>query len=304
MNGKRPAHFGCYGGKLHVGLASALPAGAELSVVVRYGGSPRPVRSLWGDVGFEELSDGVLVAGQPNGAASWFPCDDHPSAKASYRIRVSTESPYTVIANGALVSRQARAAQTVWTYEQPEPTSTYLATLQIGMYEMAQLTEAPVPMRAALPERLRRNFDHDFGRQPEMMKLFIELFGPYPLSSGYTVVVTDDDLEIPLEAQGISIFGANYCDGTRAHERLVAHELAHQWFGDSVTVRRWRDIWLHEGFATATQSGCGPSTTAGRPPTSWPAATTTGCVSRRRICCWPTPARATCSTTACTSAAR
>ncbi|MGB8501525.1 MAG: M1 family peptidase, partial [Mycobacterium sp.] len=74
VNGKRPAHFGCYGGKLHVGLTSALPAGAELSVVVRYGGSPRPVRSLWGDVGFEELSDGVLVAGQPNGAASWFPC--------------------------------------------------------------------------------------------------------------------------------------------------------------------------------------------------------------------------------------
>ena len=194
--------------------------GPSCPIVVRYGGSPRPVRSLWGDVGFEELSDGVLVAGQPNGAASWFPCDDHPSAKASYRIRVSTESPYTVIANGALVSRQARAAQTVWTYEQPEPTSTYLATLQIGMYEMAQLTEAPVPMRAALPERLRRNFDHDFGRQPEMMKLFIELFGPYPLSSGYTVVVTDDDLEIPLEAQGISIFGANHCDGTRAHERL------------------------------------------------------------------------------------
>lgn len=250
VNGKRPAHFGCYGGKLNVELASPLPAEAELSVVVRYGGSPRPTRSLWGNIGFEELSDGVLVAGQPNGAASWFPCDDHPGAKAGYRIRVSTESPYTVIANGALVARQARAAQTVWTYEQAEPMSTYLATLQIGRYDIVQQADAPVPIRAALPARLRADFDHDFGRQPEMMKLFVELFGPYPLSSGYTVVVTDDDLEIPLEAQGISIFGANYCDGTRSHERLVAHELAHQWFGDSVTVRRWRDIWLHEGFAT------------------------------------------------------
>lgn len=250
VNGKRPAHFGCYGAKLHVGLASELAAGAALSIVVRYGGSPRPIRSLWGDIGFEELTDGVLVAGQPNGAASWFPCDDHPSAKASYRIRVSTESPYTVIANGALVSRQARAAQTVWTYEQPEPMSTYLATLQIGRYEVVQQADVPVPIRAALPARLRCNFEHDFGRQPHMMKLFIELFGPYPFSSGYTVVVTDDDLEIPVEAQGLSVFGANYCDGTRSHERLVAHELAHQWFGDSVTVRRWRDIWLHEGFAT------------------------------------------------------
>jgi hypothetical protein len=67
---------------------------------------------------------------------------------------------------------------------------------------MVQQTDTPVQIRAALPARLQRNFGHDFGRQPEMMKLFIDLFGPYPLSSGYTVVVTDDDLEIPVEAQG------------------------------------------------------------------------------------------------------
>jgi aminopeptidase N len=250
VNGKRAAQFSCRGGKLLIRLASKLSAGAALSIVVGYGGAPTPLRSLWGDVGFEELADGVLVAGQPNGAASWFPCNDHPSAKAEFRIRVSTESRYRVIANGKLVSRRARASQTVWTYEQPEPTSTYLATLQIGVYEMARLARTPVPIQAALPERLRRDFDHDFARQPQMMELFIELFGPYPLANGYTVVVTDDDLDIPLEAQGISIFGANHCDGTRAGERLIAHELAHQWFGNSVTARRWRDIWLHEGFAS------------------------------------------------------
>ncbi|MCT7657988.1 M1 family metallopeptidase [Mycobacterium deserti] len=249
VNGHRPAQFRSSGSKLHIGLAEALPAGAAMAIVVRYGGSPRPIRSLWGDVGFEELTEGALVAGQPNGAASWFPCDDHPSAKASLRLRITTESPYFALANGELVSRRTRAGMTTWTYEQPEPTSTYLITLQIGDYHRHRMAKNGVAMHAVVPNRLRRNFDHDFAGQPKMMKLFTKLFGPYPLSTGYTVVVTDDALEIPLEAQGISIFGANHCDGRGSAERLIAHELAHQWFGNSVTAQRWRHIWLHEGFA-------------------------------------------------------
>ncbi len=249
VNGKRVAHFASRNGKLRIGLTSKLATGVAFSVLVRYSGAPRPLQTLWGEVGFEELTEGALVAGQPNGAASWFPCNDHPSAKAAFRIQISTESSYRAIANGKLVGQRVRASPTVWTYEQPEPTSTYLITLQVGVYVMARMSRSPLPIRAALPERLRSEFDHDFAGQPAMMQLFIDLFGPYPLANGYTVVVTDDALEIPLEAQGISIFGANHCDGTRSSERLIAHELAHQWFGNSVTARRWCDIWLHEGFA-------------------------------------------------------
>ncbi|WNY34548.1 M1 family aminopeptidase [Curtobacterium flaccumfaciens] len=71
---------------------------------------------------------------------------------------------------------------------------------------------------------------------------------PTPFAA-YAVVVTDDDLEIPLEAHGLAVFGRNHVDGDHGTDRLIAHELAHQWFGNSVTVTRWQDIWLHEGFA-------------------------------------------------------
>ncbi|WP_276143914.1 M1 family metallopeptidase [Rhodococcus sp. T2V] len=237
-----------HGGKLVVTPAQRIPAGGVLVVTVEYAGSPEPIRSIWGEVGWEELSEGVIVAGQPNGAPSWFPCDDHPGSKASYRIAITTDSPYHVVANGALVHKRTRAGRTTWVYEQSEPMASYLATIAIGPYEHRQIPSGRVPMFAVHPPRLRSSFDLDFGRQLQMMEVFGTLFGPYPFA-GYTVVVTDDDLEIPIEAQGLSIFGANHCTGRRAGERLVAHELAHQWFGNSLTIRQWRDIWLHEGFA-------------------------------------------------------
>ncbi|MDI9940232.1 M1 family metallopeptidase [Rhodococcus sp. IEGM 1351] len=247
-NGSRNTKWLHRNGKLIVTPAQAIPAGGALVLTVQYGGSPKPIRSVWGEVGWEELSEGALVASQPNGAASWFPCDDHPSSKASYRIAITTDSPYFTVANGALVSKQTRASQTTWVYEQTEPMASYLATIQIGPYERRSLGSGGVPMFAVHPPRLRPTFDVDFGRQPQMMDVFSRLFGPYPFAD-YTVVVTDDELEIPLEAQGLSIFGANHCTGRRWSERLVAHELAHQWFGNSLTLGQWRDIWLHEGFA-------------------------------------------------------
>ncbi|MET8876577.1 M1 family metallopeptidase [Nocardia sp. NPDC004604] len=250
VNGAKPAKYVHQHGKLVITPQHRIPAGGVLGLVVQYAGVPKPVRGPWGEVGWEELTEGALVASQPNGAASWFPCDDHPSSKASYRISITTDTPYYALANGTLVRKQTKASQTTWVYEQPEPMSSYLATIQIGPYQKHRF-DAPhgsVAMQAVAPARLRANFEHDFARQSKMMELFIEKFGPYPFD-GYTVVITDDDLEIPIEAQGISVFGANHCDGRRGAERLVAHELAHQWFGNSLTIRQWRDIWLHEGFA-------------------------------------------------------
>lgn len=248
VDGRRPTRFAHRAGRLRIRLAAAAPAGAVLRVVVRYSGNPGPLASTWGEVGWEELADGVLVAGQPSGAPSWFPCNDRPDTKASYRFRVTTGSAYAVRCNGELVGRTRGASRTTWEFEQAEPMAAYLATVQVGRYAEHELPGSPVPQRFLAPAALATSVRADLARQPEMLDAFARLFGPYPFPS-YTVVVTADDLEIPLEAQSLSVFGRNHLDGTGRLERLVAHELAHQWFGNSLTVASWSDIWMHEGFA-------------------------------------------------------
>jgi aminopeptidase N len=250
VDGVRAARYTHRDGKLHIRPARPPAAGAEFTVEVHYVGPPHPVRTRdWGDLGWEELTDGSFVAGQPTGAPSWFPCNDHPSDKAAYRISVTAPSAYTVVANGTLESRTFGAGATTWVYEQRAPMPSYLATVQIGSYELTEAgSSGPVPQPAAVPPRLLARFRHDFARQPQMLTVFQDFFGPYPFDE-YGVVVVDEDLEVPVEAHGLSVFGANHVDGRRGSERLVAHELAHQWFGNSLTVADWRHIWLNEGFA-------------------------------------------------------
>lgn len=241
------AGFRRKGDKLVIRLARPAAVDEALEVEVRWSGTPRPRRGRWGEVGFEELTDGVLVAGQPDGAPTWFPCNDRLEHKASFRTSVRVDDGYVVVAPGELVSLERGSSRTTWVYEQVEPTAPYLATLQIGRYDEHRLAEQP-PQRLFAPPHLRERALRDTARSPEMLALFSALFGPYPFTS-YVLVVTADDLEIPLEAQGMSVLGANHVDGKGGSERLVAHELAHQWFGNSLTARRWQDLWLHEGFA-------------------------------------------------------
>lgn len=227
-----------------------LTAGTELTVRVKYSGKPRPIstRTL-GSAGWEELEDGVIVAAQPHGAPTWFPCNDRPDNKATYTLRFSAPPDYTVAVSGELQGTSRKGNAVTWSYEQAVPMPTYLATVQIGRYRRLEHAGGPVPVRTIAPPTFSaEDLESSFGAQTAMLTFFAGLFGDYPFAS-YTAVITEDELEIPLEAASLSIFGINHMDGTWESERLIAHELSHQWFGNAVTARRWQDIWLHEGFA-------------------------------------------------------
>ncbi|MGO4958072.1 M1 family metallopeptidase [Luteococcus sp. Sow4_B9] len=222
-------------------------AGEELTISVTCAGKPAPVPGIHGAAGWEELTDGVAVGSQPYGAPGWFPCNDDAADKATYRIHLVVAPSYHVVANGTLTEHEVRGGTGRWTYVMDRPMSPYLATVQMGQYAVDR-RRGVVPVEVVHPGRLKAGKGTAFERQAEMVEVFSELFGPYPFAE-YRAVIVDDDMEIPLEAQGLSSFGRNFIPPTWQNERLVAHELAHQWFGNSVTAQQLADIWLHEGFA-------------------------------------------------------
>ncbi|MBJ2122486.1 M1 family metallopeptidase [Arthrobacter sp. MSA 4-2] len=287
LAGQRVKRFVQRGTQLIITPERPLPAGTWFSLDIRYGGTPAPLLGNWGEVGWEELTDGVLVAGQPTGAASWFPCNDHPGQKASFGYTITTDANYRVICNGVLVSHSTRASRETWVFDQPEPMATYLATVQIGRYDLRTLMfpadatdhragrrdgHRPVPQYLGAPPALMAKAQTALARQGEMMETFQTFFGPYPFPA-YTVVVAGDELEIPLEAQSLSVLGPNHLTQDWESQRLIAHELAHQWFGNSLTATTWADIWLHEGFACYAEwlwsEASGNSTAADRAGAAW-----------------------------------
>lgn len=209
--------------------------------------------------GWFNYDGGVLVASQPDGSAAWFPCNDHPLDKALFEFVIDVPAPYVAVANGVLETVDKDGERIVYTWHMRQPMATYLATVNINTFEeQREVTASGVVIRNYFPLSIARQAAETFARQADMLAAFEPLFGPYPFDV-YGAVVADVPLNFALETQTISLFGRNVIAGTAAGlgvpaESVIAHELAHQWFGNSVTPATWRDVWLNEGFATYAQA--------------------------------------------------
>jgi aminopeptidase N len=225
-----------------------IESGAAFTAEVTYGGVPQPQAAIDGfQPGWVDDGDEVYVVGEPNGAASYFPANDHPSDKAAYELRITAPDGLEVAANGRLAERvPAGGGQTTWVYDAPDPMASYLVQIVIGDMEMVT-AEGPggLPIRHAFDTDVAAEAEASMARTGEMIDAFDDLFGPYPFVT-YGAVVVDDEIGLALETQTLSIFGVD----ALGDEVTVAHELAHQWFGNAVSPATWRDIWLNEGFAT------------------------------------------------------
>ena len=249
------------GHELTVTPPDPLAAGSAFTVAVTYSGVPgvgvedNGQPSFAG--GWTRYKGGVFVASEPSGSARWFPCNDHPLDKATYTFRITVPDPNVAAANGVLKATLPLDGETTYVFEEAHPMATYLVTVNIG--DLTRLEGASpdgVPMRSYVPTPLADRAPSVLANVPEMVDFFSDLYGPYPFET-YGVVVADTPLNFALETQTMSLFGGDLLRGSslgRPPDEVLAHELSHQWFGNSVSLGQWQDIWLNEGFATYSQA--------------------------------------------------
>ena len=234
------------GQELVITPSTPVRSGTTFTILVRYGGRPEAVTDPDGSIeGWVETSDGAFVVGEPQGSPAWFPCNDTPRDKATYDFTVTVPSGVTAIANGELTSTSTGAdGWRTFTWHNGEPMSTYLVTVTTGVFDVSTgTTPGGIPYYIATDPKVDSQSQSVLRKLPAMTDYFTQLFGPYPFTSTGAVVDNAPEVGYALEVQTKPLYDSP------PDELTVAHEIAHMWFGDAVTLRTWRDIWVNEGFA-------------------------------------------------------
>jgi aminopeptidase N len=247
----QPAPYRRVGAELVIDPAPVLAKDAAFTTVITYHGVPQPVPDAdLGSIGWLHAGAVTFVASEPNAAHTWFPSNDHPADKATFSFRITVPDGVNAVANGMLTAQESNAGKTTWRWEERRPMATYLATIAFGDLHIENGTCAhDLPLRNAFAATLADAAQPAFADTCTMVSDLEGLFGPYPFGV-YGALVVDGRLGYALETQTMSLFDRSVLGGSLAAKRTLVHELAHQWFGDWVSIARWQDIWLNEGFAT------------------------------------------------------
>lgn len=237
--------------ELIVEPAAPVPAGVSFTVEVAYSGVPERIDDPgvpFADIGWFNQGGVIYTANEPSGSMSWFPSNNHPTDKATYTIAITVPEHLTAASNGLLVSETVAGGRRTATWHSDDPMATYLAALYIGPFERhEQETRDGLLIRDYIPSSLtdeQRQATLDaLSVTPGAIAFFEEVLGPYPFDA-YGTLVLPFSIGFAMENQTLSLHG-----NQTLIPLIIAHELAHAWFGNSVSPGDWSDIWLNEGFA-------------------------------------------------------
>ena len=231
-----------------------LKKGQTARVVITYGGQTvRPTDIEDALYGWVTTRDGAMVASEPDGSMTWYPVSDHPRDKATYSFAITVPQGKVAVANGLPAKEPVTAGgKTTWFWDAPDQQASYLTTASVGDFEQRPVaySTSGVPILDFVDTKLttnqRNTTNASLALQPQMIDFFEGKFGPYPFNS-YGSSVDNDSLGYALETQTRPVYSGSARQGT------VAHELAHQWFGNAVSPDEWKHIWLNEGWASYAQ---------------------------------------------------
>ena len=235
--------------KLIIELPEPLSLGQEFTLSITYQGTPTftgsPYVPFLGHLGFYFIGQThFFTLSEPDGARYWFPCNDHPTDKASYTFKITVPAGLTAAANGSLSSVDStQADQTTFTWDHPYPMATYLAVAAVGEYEVIETSSpAGIPIRHYVFSDLRPLFEQQASITGEVLDWMSAQFGEYPFES-FGFVTTR------LVSQASETQTRVILPETMINEETIVHEIAHMWFGDWVSLESWGDMWLKEGLA-------------------------------------------------------
>ncbi|ADV67206.1 M1 family metallopeptidase [Deinococcus maricopensis] len=250
LNGA-PASFRHANGKLMIRTPAIIPTGRTFTVRVTYAGPSGVVTdltSVGGDrIGWLTTTRGSYVLAEPDGARTYYPANDHPADGATYTLHVNAPRAVQVVASGEPAGQDTAGARTTHHFRVTQPIPSYALTVHVNRLDVVTRAGPDgITLRDAYPVGLPAAQRAPFARTSEMLTFLQDLLGPYPHRT-YGVAITGER-HSALETATLSTF-----PGGPTSERVAVHELAHQWFGDSLRLGDWSDIWLNEGFATYTE---------------------------------------------------